>query len=240
MAVSSLGITSIANEGSGQGLFDSTTGGVASFYSLVSSDSTIAIGSPSAGTISLTVDQGDLNLNNLSGVLDVTSGGTGLSSIAANNILYTSATNTLAATPFTSLALSLVGDATTADMQSTLGLVIGTNVQAQSSSLSSIAALNSVGFVVQTGANSFADRTLTTTANAGLSISNSGLQTVVHDETVCCQPTGAARLSSVNRQPRLDGPEEDERPTANQDLPDRPLTGWPTVRSTYRGNPIEP
>lgn len=57
------------------------------------------------------------------------------------------------------------GSTTQGGAQAALGLAIGTNVQAYSSSLAAVAALASTGLVVQTGANTFTDRTLTGTAS---------------------------------------------------------------------------
>ena len=54
--------------------------------------------------------------------LGVTSGGTGLSSVAADNIIYTSADNTFSATPITSFGRSLIDDADAATARTTLGL----------------------------------------------------------------------------------------------------------------------
>ena len=54
--------------------------------------------------------------------LGVSSGGTGLSSIAADNIIYTSADNTFSATPITAFGRSLIDDADAATARTTLGL----------------------------------------------------------------------------------------------------------------------
>ena len=174
--ISAIAVTTAMNEGGGYGWFDSSnsTSSTLAFKTLTNTDSSLTITANST-TIDIGVNQGDLNLNNLSGVLDVTKGGTGLSSFAANSILYTSAANVISASNITSLALTLLGDSTTSAMQSTLGLVIGTDVQAYSPVLSGVAALSGTGFVVQTGADTFADRTITVSGAgnlAGLAITN--------------------------------------------------------------------
>ena len=103
----------------------------------------------------------------VTGTLLVGNGGTGLNSVAANNILYTSASNTFSASSITSLALSLLADSSTSSMQSTLGLVIGTNVEAWSANLDSFAALSGTGVVVQTAANTFTERQVVADSSAG-------------------------------------------------------------------------
>jgi hypothetical protein len=58
----------------------------------------------------------------VTGTLGVTNGGTGLASIAQDNLLYTSAANTLAAAPITAFGRSLIDDADAAAGRTTLGL----------------------------------------------------------------------------------------------------------------------
>jgi len=69
-----------------------------------------------------TGDSPTFNGLTLSTPLEVSSGGTGLSSVAADNIIYTSADNTFSATPITSFGRSLIDDADAATARNTLGL----------------------------------------------------------------------------------------------------------------------
>ena len=66
---------------------------------------------------------GDVDLtSDVTGILPVENGGTGLSSIAANNILYTSANDTLEAAAITAFGRSLIDDADASTARGTLGL----------------------------------------------------------------------------------------------------------------------
>ena len=85
----------------------------------------------------------DLGASAITGTLAVVDGGTGLSTIAADNILYTSGADTLAATAISAFGRSLIDDADAATAQATLGLVIGTNVQAFDTELAALASTTS-------------------------------------------------------------------------------------------------
>lgn len=176
--VSTVAITSIANEGSGTGaIYDTTVAGQAKLRKLIAASNKLVINTDSfsVGDVDLDVVESNLTLDNIGGTLSVTKGGTGNITIAADQIFYGSATDTLSTTTLTSFARSLLADSTALAARSTLGLVIGTNVQAWDAGLDSLAALPGTGFIYQTAANTFVDGSITVDGAgnlAGLFIDN--------------------------------------------------------------------
>ncbi|HOI43284.1 MAG TPA: hypothetical protein PK523_10100, partial [Elusimicrobiales bacterium] len=81
----------------------------------------------------------NLPVGAIGGVIPVSQGGTGLASIAPDNLIYASAADTFAAAPLSPFARTLLDDGTSVDARSTLGLVIGSAVQAYDADLDDLA-----------------------------------------------------------------------------------------------------
>jgi hypothetical protein len=79
--------------------------------------------------------------------------------------------DTWAESVITSFARTILDDTDAATAQTTLGLAIGTNVQAWDTDLDGYAALSSTGLVARTGSGTAAARTLTV-GSAQLTVSN--------------------------------------------------------------------
>ena len=90
---------------------------------------------------------------------------------AADRIAYTTGVDTWAESTITSFSRTLIDDADAATARTTLGVVIGTNVQAYDADLDSYAALSSTGLVARTGSGTAATRTLTP-GSAQITVSN--------------------------------------------------------------------
>lgn len=82
---------------------------------------------------------------------------------AADTMIYTTASNVYATTGLTSAGRALIDDADAAAQRTTLGLAIGTDVQAQNAALSSIAGLTTLADrgIYATASNTYAVFTLT-------------------------------------------------------------------------------
>jgi hypothetical protein len=107
---------------------------------------------------------------------------------AANKLPYFTGSGSAAVTDFSAYGRSLVDDADAATARSTLGLVLGTDVQPFDGDLSAIGALTGTGGVyVKTAANTAALRTIT--AGTGITVTNG--------DGVAGNPTIAAAVTSV-------------------------------------------
>jgi len=148
------GLTSAANKG-----IQFTGAGTAATYDLTTAGKALLDDADAAAqrttmgvAIGTNVQAYDAGLQSISGL-----------TTAADNLIYTTASDTYAVTTITTFGRSLVDDADAATAQTTLGLVPGTDVQAYNADLAAIAGLTSAAnkVVYYTGAGSAALADLT-------------------------------------------------------------------------------
>jgi len=118
---------------------------------------------------------------------------------AANKYAYTTGVDTWVEGDITAAGRALLDDADATAQRATLGLTIGTNVQAHDATLDALAAYNTNGIITQTAADTFVGRTIT----AGSAIN------VTNGSGVAGNPTVALDINSLT---------EDLTPDINNDF----------------------
>ena len=134
---------------------------------------------------------------------DVQAYDAGLTSIAglttaADKIIYTTASDTYAVTDFTAFGRSLVDDADASAARTTLGVVIGTDVQAYDAQLADVAGLTPAdgSFIVGDGVNFVAESGAT--ARTSLGLGTAATQDVGTSANNVVQLDGTGKLPAVD------------------------------------------
>ena len=190
-ARTSLGLGSIATQDANN--VSITGGSVSGITDLAIADGGTAASTASAARSNLGVAIGT----------DVQAYDAGLTSIAglttaADKIIYTTASDTYAVTDFTAFGRSLVDDADASAARTTLGVVIGTDVQAYDAQLADVAGLTPAdgSFIVGDGANFVAESGAT--ARTSLGLGTAATQDVGTSANNVVQLDGTGKLPAVD------------------------------------------
>jgi hypothetical protein len=114
---------------------------------------------------------------------------------SANQMIYTTGSDTYATASLTPFGRSLLDDSTASEARTTLGLVIGTNVQAYSDALTSIAGLTTAAdkMIYATASNTYATTDLTSFARTLLDDANAAAAAV----TLAVLPLSGGTMSGA-------------------------------------------